>query len=85
MMRHISSESSTGLGTTDENVSKRMGKASKLNFNGIAETTAVDSSGFKIPVYFSTKKDDTIIRDNQSYFSKIRNFNDWLHPHEGKR
>ena len=46
MMQHISSESSSGLGTTDKNVSKRMGQATKLNFNGIAETTAVDSFGF---------------------------------------
>lgn len=85
MMHHISSESSSGLGTTDAYVSKRMGKASKLNFNGIAETTAVDSFGFKIPIYFSANKDGSIIRDNQSYFSKIRNFSDWSHPHEGKR
>ena len=85
MMQHISSESSSGLGSTDENVSKRMGKASKLNFNGIAETTAVDSFGFKIPTFFSSNKDDVIVRDTQSYFSKIRSYTDWSHPHEGKR
>ena len=62
-----------------------MGKASKLDFNGIAETTAVDSFGFKIPMFFSANKDDAIIKDTQSYFSKIKNFSDWSHPHEGKR
>ena len=85
MMQHISSESSSGLGSTDEYVSKRMGKASKLNFNGIAETTSVDSFGFKIPLFFSANKDDVIVRDTQSYFSKIRYYADWSHPHEGKR
>ena len=85
MMQHISSESSSELGSTDENVSKRMGKVSKLNFNGIAETTAVDSFGFKIPTFFSSNKDDVIVRDTQSYFSKMRSYTDWSHPHEGKR
>lgn len=85
MMQHISSESSSGQEISEENVSKQMGKANKLNFNGIAETTAVDSFGFKIPTFFSTNKDDVIICDNQSYFSKIRTFEEWLHSHEGKR
>ena len=62
-----------------------MGQATKLNFNGIAETTAVDSFGFKIPLFFSTNRDDSIIRDTQSYFSKIKFFEEWSHPHEGKR
>lgn len=84
MMQHISSESSSGHGLSDKNISKRMNKATKLNFNGIAETTSVYSFGFKIPTFFSTNKDDMIIRDNQSYFSKIKTFEDWSHPHEGK-